>query len=133
MQMTPLIAVHASAAIAAIVVGPVALWARRQGTTGPRPAVHRAAGYLWVTLMVIAATTALFIRDFRLPNIAGYTPIHLLVPVVFASLFVAFWALAKKRISTHRRCMVSLYITACLITGAFTLLPGRYFGQLVFG
>lgn len=133
MQMTPLIAVHAGAAIAAILVGPVALFARRRGADGPRPRLHRIAGYVWVSLMVVAAATALFIRDFRLPNIAGYTPIHLLIPVVFGSLILAFRALARKRIRTHRVTMISLYVSACLITGALTLLPGRYFGNLIFG
>ena len=37
--------------------------------------------------MVVTAVSALFIRDFRMPNLAGYTPIHLLVPVTL-SLYV---------------------------------------------
>lgn len=61
MQMTPLIAIHLSAALAAVAMGPVALWARRghasTHASGVRPRVrlHRAAGYAWVTLMLIAA------------------------------------------------------------------------------
>jgi uncharacterized membrane protein len=131
MQMTPVIAVHMTAALLAVATGPVALWARRGRAQHPR--LHRAFGYAWVTLMVVTAVSALFIRDFTLPNIAGYTPIHLLVPVVFASLFGAFWMLARRNVAGHRKVMQVLYFTACIVAGAFTLLPQRYLGQALWG
>ena len=137
MQMSPVIAIHLSAAIGALVLGPVALWARKGHRRGAastqRPRLHRAAGYAWVTLMLMTAASAVFIRDFRLPNIAGYTPIHILVPVVFGSLFMAFRALFRGDIAQHRGWMVRLYFSACIGAGAFTLLPNRYLGQLVWG
>ncbi|MCY7306783.1 MAG: DUF2306 domain-containing protein [Rhodoferax sp.] len=131
MQLTHTIAIHMSAAILAVAIGPVALWARR-GTT-QRPRVHRAFGYAWVTLMLVAAVSAIFIRDYRLPNIEGFTPIHLLIPVTLGTLFTAFWFLLRGNINGHRKSMQRLYIGACLVAGAFTLLPGRYLGQLVWG
>lgn len=131
MQLTPAIAIHLAAATGALVLGPFALWAR-QGRT-PRPRLHRAFGYAWVTLMLATAISALFIRDFRLPNIAGYTPIHLLVPLTLWSLLGSFVALARGDISGHRSIMRKLYFGACLTAGAFTLLPGRYLGNLVWG
>lgn len=137
MQLTPLIAVHMTAAIAAIVVGPIALWARRgharQQAGNQRPRLHRAAGYAWVTLMLVTAISAIFIRDFKLPNILGYTPIHLLVPLVFGSLFFSFRYLLRGNVNAHRRVMVWLYVSACIVAGGFTLLPNRYLGQLVWG
>ncbi|TFZ08880.1 DUF2306 domain-containing protein [Ramlibacter humi] len=129
MQLTPVIAVHMTAAIAAIVTGPVALWARRGRQQHPK--LHRAFGYAWVTLMLITAVSALFIRDFHMPNLAGYTPIHLLVPVTLIGLFGAFYALARGNIAVHRSVMQKLYIGACLVAGVFTLLPGRYLGHLL--
>lgn len=45
-SLTPLLAVHASAALSAVVLGPFALWAR-----------------LAMTMMVLAASTALFLRS----------------------------------------------------------------------
>jgi uncharacterized membrane protein len=129
MQLTPLIAVHMTAALTAIVIGPVALWARKGATQ--RPKLHRAFGYAWVTMMLTAAVSSIFIRDFGLPNIAGYTPIHILVPVTLFSLFGAFRALAQGRIQAHRQFMTWLYIGACVVAGAFTLLPNRYLGNLV--
>lgn len=131
MQLTPLIAVHMTAALGAVVVGPIALWARK-GTI-QRPLMHRASGYAWVTLMLMTATSALFIRDFTLPNLGGYTPLHALVPLTLFSLFGAFYYLVKGNIRGHRKTMQGLYIGACVVAGGFTLLPGRYLGQLVLG
>jgi len=130
MQLTPLIAVHMTAALTAVAVGPLALWARKGATQ--RPKLHRAFGYVWVTMMLVTAISAIFIRDFSLVNIAGYTPIHLFVPLTLYSLFRAFRSLAQGNIAGHRKAMQSLYISACLIAGAFTLLPQRYLGSLVF-
>jgi uncharacterized membrane protein len=131
MQLTPLIAVHMTAALGAIATGPVALWARKGRTQRPR--LHRAFGYAWVTLMLVTAISALFIRDYRLPNIAGYTPIHLLVPATLFSLFGSFWKLAHGDIAGHRSIMQRLYVGACVVAGVFTLVPGRYLGNLVWG
>jgi uncharacterized membrane protein len=130
MEMSPVIAVHMTAALGALATGPVALWARRAGAPH-HPRLHRAFGYAWVTLMLVSAISALFIRDFSLPNLAGYTPIHVLVPVTLISLFGAFWKLAHGNIAGHRAVMRNLYIGACLVAGAFTLLPQRYLGRLV--
>ncbi|HEX2543159.1 MAG TPA: DUF2306 domain-containing protein [Caldimonas sp.] len=131
MQLTPLIAVHLSAALAALAIGPVAVWARRGGTQRAR--LHRAFGYAFVTLMIAAALTAVFIRDFRLPNIAGYTPIHALVPATLVSLFVAFRKLARGDVAGHRRWMQGVYVGGCIVAGVFAFLPGRYLHNLVFG
>lgn len=131
MQLTPVIAIHLGAALSALALGPVALWARRAGRARPR--LHRAAGHAWVTMMLATATSAIFLRDHSLPNIGGYTPIHLLVPVVYLSLFGAFYYLYQGRIDSHRKVMQRLYLGACLVAGAFTLLPQRFLGQLVWG
>ena len=131
MDMSPIIAVHLSAVGTATVLGPVALWARR--ARQQRPRLHRAFGYAWVTLMLVAAVSALFIRDFKLPNLNGYTPIHLLIPVVITMLVLAFWFLARGNIRGHRLTMQGLYIGACLVAGSFTLLPSRYLGKLLWG
>lgn len=127
MQLTPLIAFHLVCAIGATAVGPIALWARRRGAQ--RPALHRAAGYAFVLLMLGTALSAMFMRDFRLPNVAGFTPVHLLIPTTLGSLGLSFWHLAHHRIDWHRRIMRILYFGACLVAGVFTLLPGRLLGD----
>lgn len=131
MQLTPLIAIHMSAAVGAIVTGPVALWARSGPTQRPR--LHRAFGYAWVTLMLAAATSAIFIHDDRTPHIGGFGPIHLLIPLTYAMLMLAFWFLARGNVAGHRKTMQRLYLGACVVAGGFTLLPGRYLGSLLRG
>lgn len=129
MNLTPTIAIHMSSAIGALLIGPIALWSRKGKTKRPR--LHRAFGYAWVTLMLATALSAIFIRDHSLPNLYGYTPIHLLVILTFYSLITAFYYLFKGNIDAHKKTMSSLYWTACVIAGAFTLLPGRYLGNLL--
>ncbi len=129
MQLTPTIAIHMGSALAAIAIGPVAIWARKGALQ--RPKLHRAFGYAWVSFMLATALSAMFIRDYQFPNIAGYTPIHLFVPYTLVSLFIAFRALVRGDIAKHRKTMVATYIGACVAAGVFTLLPGRYLGQLV--
>jgi len=127
--MSPVIAVHMTASLIALVIGPIAMWARLGQTK--RPWFHRAMGYGWVSMMIISSFSAIFIRDFWLPNIFGYTPIHLLIPVTLFWLVYSFRALANKELVKHRKAMIGLYFGACIGAGAFTLLPGRYLGGIV--
>lgn len=125
LTLPPAVTIHLTLALAALVLGPLALLARK----GSR--IHRAAGYVWVAAMVGTAVSSLFIRDFDKPNIAGYTVIHLLVLVTFLGLGKAIWAVSHGQIAAHRKAMWSTYLGACIGAGAFTLLPGRYLGHLV--
>lgn len=120
----PAVIVHLVVASGALILGPVALWLRK-GSRG-----HRAIGYGWVTLMLAAALSSLFIRDFRLPNIAGYTPIHLLTIVTFIAIGLGIWHVARKNITRHQRAMRFSYV-AVVIAGTFALLPERYLGGLI--
>jgi len=129
MTLTPLIAFHTGCAIAATLTGAIALWARRQA--GPLPWVHRIAGRSFVLLMLATAISALFLRDFKLPNWAGFTPIHLLIPVTLGGLALSLWHLAHQRIGQHRSVMRKLYFGSCVVAGLFTLLPGRLLGNLL--
>ena len=93
-----------------------------------RPKLHRAFGYAWVTMMVATALSALLIRSEVNPG--GYFSwIHLFVPATFIGLIAAFWFLAQGNVRGHRLAMIQLYISACLIAGAFTLAPNRFLGQ----
>lgn len=129
MYLTPTTAIHLTAALGALATGPIALWARKGSTQRPR--LHRAFGYAWVTLMVITALSAMFIRDYSAPNIAGYTLIHIFVPVSLIGIFGAFYALARRNFVLHRKIMQRVYFGACVAAGAFALLPSRYLGKLV--
>ncbi len=82
--------------------------------------------------MLGAALSGLFIRDYQLPNIAGYTPIHILIPVTLFSLWRAFSYLANGNHRGHQMTMQWTYGLSCVVTGLFTLLPQRYLGQILF-
>ena len=131
MQLTPVIAIHMTAALGALVTGPVALWARKGATQRPR--LHRAAGYAWVTLMVATAVSALFITGGGGPRWGSFGLIHLLIPVTLGGLTLSFVRLARRDIAGHRALMQQTYIGACLVAGAFTLLPGRLLGHSLWG
>ncbi len=124
-DLPPVLLAHIAAATAALLLGPVALTARKGSP------LHRSAGYLWVALMLVTATSSLFIRDFRLPNLAGYTPIHLFALATYAGLAAAIAAVLRRDIRTHRRRMWATYLGGCVVAGLFTLLPGRLLGQLL--
>ncbi len=83
--------------------------------------------------MVLTALTAIFISGDKLPHIAGFGPVHVLIPISLGMLVAAFWFLAKGNISGHRKTMQRLYFGACIVAGSFTLLPGRYLGDLLWG
>ena len=129
--LTPTMAIHLFAALGALLLGPLAIWARRSPHS--KPALHRWTGRLWVLLMLGAALSAMGIRHSPLAMWQGFSLIHLFVPLTLVSLAVAMWAVATRRIGLHRRIMQSLFVFALVVPGAFTLLPSRYLGDLVWG
>lgn len=123
-SLSPAIVLHLFLALGALVLGPIALWLRK-GSSG-----HRAVGYGWVTLMLGAAASSVFIRDFQLPNVLGYTPIHILTVVTFVGIAGGITHVVRRRIVQHRRWMIGTYVGVCM-AGVFALLPERYLGSLV--
>lgn len=125
LEQHPLIFVHLITAVGALAVGAVVL-ARRKGSLS-----HRAIGWAWVLLMGVAAATSAFIPGVDMPNVAGFTPIHLLTITVGVLLPRAVIAARRGNIGTHRRTMQGIYIGGCIVAGWFALLPGRFLGQQV--
>lgn len=121
----PLVFAHLMLALGALALGAVLLWGRKGNTT------HRSLGWAWVTLMAGVAVSGGFIRDYHLPNLAGFTPIHLFVVLVAWQLPRAVLYARRGRIEAHRQAMRGLYRGGCLIAGAFTLLPGRFLGTML--
>lgn len=122
--LAPAVVVHLVFAVSALGLAPFALAARK----GSR--LHRSAGHAWVTLMLGAALSSLFIRDFRLPNIAGYTAIHLLTLATFAGIGRGLWLVSRRDIAGHRLAM-QMTCAGGLIAGAFALAPSRFLGSLL--
>jgi len=121
----PLIALHLFAALTALVIGSVVL-ARRKGTVS-----HKALGWTWVALMSTVAISSAFIRDYKLPNIAGYTPIHFFTAYVAVALPLGIMRIRGGNVASHRNIMKRTFIGGCIVAGVFTLLPARFLGNLL--
>jgi uncharacterized membrane protein len=121
----PHIAIHTLAALTALVLGIVQLVAPK-GTIN-----HRAIGWLWVWAMVIVAVTSLMIRVTGLPNIGGFSIIHLLTVLTLVTLPLIVSRARQKNIAGHRRAATILFFGGLVTAGLFTLLPTRRLGQLL--
>ena len=131
MSLTPLFDSHSpipSHAIVALIALCLAAWqiVGMKGT--PR---HRAIGWLFVIAMAYVALSALFIHALQLFGI--WSPIHLLVPVTLWALWRGVSHARAGRIRSHQYSMLSLVLLALVVTGAFTLAPGRVMHAVVFG
>jgi uncharacterized membrane protein len=125
LQRHPLIFFHLVTALGALAIGSLVML-RRKGDGH-----HRAWGWAWVLLMGSTAVASAFIRDYRLPNIAGFTPIHAFTVMVAINLPRGIWFIRQGNVAAHRQTMRSMYIGGCLIAGVFTLLPGRFLGRML--
>lgn len=93
--------------------------------------LHRVVGYIWVILMAGTAISAMFIHEIRMWGL--FSPIHLLIPVTLVSLILAIRAARLGNIKRHQTIMVLLFISALVVTGLFTLMPGRAMHAVLFG
>jgi uncharacterized membrane protein len=125
LERHPLVFFHLVTALGALVIGAVLL-IKRKGNVN-----HRVLGWIWVVLMGSAALSSLFIGDSRFPNLAGFSPIHLLVLLVAWHLPRGIWQIRRGDVAAHRATMKGLFTGACIVAGLFTLLPGRFLGQLL--
>jgi uncharacterized membrane protein len=119
------IQIHAFAAAAAMLLGATVLF-RRKGTP-----VHKLMGRVWVGLMLIVATSAIFINEIRL--IGPFSPIHLFVVLTYYGVWEGIREIRRGNVEAHQAAMKSVYLGALLLTGAFTLLPGRRMHDVLFG
>ena len=126
-----IIYVHSVLALLAIPLG-LYIIITKKGTKS-----HKMLGRIWVTVLLIVSLTAIFIQTIK-PD--QFSLIHLLVPYTIGSLIYSIWNIRRfektkiKRYKiAHMRSMIGVYIGALLIAGAFTLMPGRFFNEIIFG
>jgi len=117
---TPVVLVHTFAALAAVTLG-AGMFLGRKGSVS-----HRIAGRGWVALMLVVS-----ISSFWIQTQGHFTWIHILSIAVPLLLAAGVYFAAKGNIRGHQKMMVSLYIGALGIAGAFTLLPHRLLGKLL--
>lgn len=125
LERHPLVFFHLVTAFAALLIG-IVLMTRRKGTPN-----HRVLGWAWVVLMAATATAGAFIRDYGMPNLFGFTPIHLFVLLVAWHLPRGVWFIRRGNVAAHQATMRGLFKGACLVAFVFTLLPGRFLGTLL--
>lgn len=120
-----LIQVHAVLALIAVLAGGLQ-FALPKGTGS-----HRLLGHVWVGGMALVAISSFGIHELRL--FGPFSPIHLLAVLVLVTLWQGVRLARQGDIARHKRTMVRLYLLALVITGAFTLLPGRLMHLVLFG
>jgi uncharacterized membrane protein len=119
------IQVHVAAALGAMLVG-AAQFVGKKGKTA-----HRVLGWAWVGLMLLTALSSFWIVNYRNPGPTSFILILSVLVLVQVPLAVRFARLHQ--VQRHRWTMTLLYINALLVSGAFTLLPGRLMHRVVFG
>ncbi|WP_375454506.1 DUF2306 domain-containing protein [uncultured Methylobacterium sp.] len=121
----PLIQSHALAAVLAVGLG-LAQFALSKG--GRR---HRWLGRAWVGLLALVALTSFGIHGMR--QFGPFSWIHGLSVFTLGMLVLGVGLARAGHIAAHRWTMIGLFAGALVITGLFTLVPGRLMHAVLFG
>jgi len=116
---------HAIAAMLAVILGGIQ-FLREKGTFG-----HKALGWTWMLLMLYVSVSSFFISEIQLWG--AFSPIHFLSIWTIISIVGAFYFARVGNIARHKLIMQLLYVLALIVTGLFTLFPGRVMHQVLFG
>lgn len=122
---SPVIQLHAFAAMAAFALGIVQLSAPK----GTLP--HRTIGWVWVLLILAVSISAFWIHQIRLWG--PWSPIHLLAIFTLVMVPIAVLQARRHRVAHHRFAMISIFFGGLVIAGLFTFVPGRIMHAVAFG
>jgi uncharacterized membrane protein len=125
LQASPVIQLHAFAAMTAFMFGTIELAARK----GALP--HRVFGSAWVLLMPAVCVGTFFIHRLRVWG--EWSPIHLLAIFTLAMLPLAVWQAHRHAVEKHQPAMLGLFFGALIVARLFTFWPGRIMYAVVFG
>lgn len=115
--------IHVAAVLPTIPLGGWLLLAKK-GT-----AMHKQLGKVWMVLMLITATTAIFIQ-----TSGSFSWIHLFVPLTFHAAWKVMQTARAGNIKAHKNHLVRTYLLALMLPGlAAFLVPGRLMHVLSFG
>ncbi len=81
--------------------------------------------------MLLVALSSLLIHELR--QWGSFSLIHLLSVFTLAMLPVGIYFARQHNVVGHRKTMLGLFFGALVIAGAFTLLPSRILGRMMFG
>ncbi len=124
LNSSPAVIIHTLVAFTALGVG-IAMWLRRKGTKS-----HKMLGRVFLLMMIITATSAIFIRHI---NDGQFSFIHLFVPLTFFAAWETVHFVRKGNIKRHKRAVKGLFFGALLIPGFLSFLPGRTLWMVFFG
>jgi uncharacterized membrane protein len=125
LSASPAIQFHVAAALGALALGSA------QFATRPGSGLHRGAGYGWVALILVVTLSSFFIS--ANPVIGRFSWIHGLSLFTTIAVLVGIAAAATGRRRAHAALMKNIFWFALVVTGLFTLLPGRVMHAFVFG
>ncbi|RJY10273.1 DUF2306 domain-containing protein [Aurantiacibacter aquimixticola] len=92
-------------------------------------AMHKQLGKLWVALMVVTATSTLWIH-----GLGNFTWIHIFVPMTYRAAWLIVSSARKGDMKQHRNEIVGLFLGALMIPGVFAfVLDGRLMNVMTFG
>jgi uncharacterized membrane protein len=129
LHASPAIQLHVATVMPAALIGTYLIFASRKGAP-----VHRALGYVYLSLMTVTAITTLWIHSLMPTKpFFGFSPVHLLIPLVLFGVYGALRAARAHHISRHRGAMLSVYFGGIFIAGGLTFLPGRIMHEIFFG
>jgi len=120
--------IHLATVLPAFAIGTYQIFVSHKGAP-----LHRALGYLYLTLMSITAVTTLFIHQVNPDGPFGFSFIHLFVPLTLFGVVGAISGARTHNIARHRRSMIGLYVGGLLIAGGLTFLPGRLMHEIFLG
>lgn len=128
MTYTQLAYLHLATIVPAFGIGFLQLF-QRKGT-----ASHRLLGRIYMILMLATAFTTLVMPAKVGPRfLAHFGFIHIFSVVALCSVAIAYIAIRRGNVRTHRLSMMALYIGGILIAGAFAFSPGRMLHEWLFG
>ena len=117
------IIIHVAAVLPTIPLGGWLLLAKK-GTP-----MHKQLGKVWLVLMLLTATTAIFIQ-----TSGSFSWIHLFVPLTFHAAWKVMSTARKGDIKAHKAHLVHTYLTALMIPGiAAFAAPGRLMNVMLLG
>jgi len=121
--------IHVATVVPAALIGTWQIFVSTKGAP-----LHRALGYLYLTLMSFTALSTLWVHQL-MPHgpFFGFSPIHLLIPLTLFGVAGALRGAWTHNIAMHKRSMIGLYFGAILVAGGLTFLPGRIMHAVVFG
>lgn len=129
LHASPAILVHVATVVPAAIIGTYLIFVSRKGAPW-----HRALGYVYLSLMTITAATTLWIHSLMPKGpFFGFSPVHLLIPLVLFGTYGALRGARAHQVSRHRRAMLGVYFGGILFAGGLTFLPGRIMHEIFFG